>query len=75
MTYTKIPQTEYNKAKGQLRLQLTGVFSPFMCYGLNEYVSGAIDECIHLAEQFSMRVRGKDIPIEMKSNRREKPTA
>lgn len=70
----KIEQKKYDKAKGQLKLQLNGVFSCFRCYGLELYIDGAIDECIHLAEQFAMRVRGKDVPIVMKGKARRRPT-
>lgn len=66
--YRKLPQPEYDKAKGQLRLQLNGVLKPFNMYGLGIFIPGAIDECVHLAEQFAMRIRGKDIPIRRRSN-------
>ncbi len=71
----KIDQDKYDKAVGQLRLQLNGVFVCFRCYGLDVFVDGAIDECVNLAVQFSMRVRGKSIPIKMRGEPRPRPTA
>ena len=74
MSYAKISQGEYDKAKGQLRLQFNGVLNCFRCHGLDIYVEGAIDECVELAEQFAMRVRGKQIPIKTRNNPTRKPT-
>ena len=58
---------EYTKCKGQLRLQLGGVFEPFNCYGLNVYIPGAIEEIVKLCEDFGLRIRGVDkcISLEM----------
>ncbi len=70
----KIPQEQYDKALGQLRLQLGGVMNCFRCYGMGEDVDSAIIEIIKLAEQFSMRVRGKDIPIKVRDTPRMRPT-
>lgn len=70
----KIEQEKYDKAVGQLRLQLNGVFGCFRCYGLDIFVDGAIDECVNLAVQFSMRVRGKDTPIKMRNRPQGRPT-
>ena len=63
MSYTKIPQESYDKAKGQLRLSLHGVFEPFNQYGMGIYITPAIEEVLQLCEQFGRRVRGDDIPI------------
>jgi len=67
MTYQKISQDDYEKAKGQLRLQLGEVLSVFMMYGLQEYIPGAIIEIVELCEQFGKRVRGADVPIVLKN--------
>lgn len=64
------PQDKYDKAKGQLKLQLNGVFRPFHMHGMKEFVPDAIDECVYLAEQFAMRVRGKDSPIRIRKKYR-----
>ena len=70
----KIPQEQYDKALGQFRLQLGAIMNCFRCYGLQEDVNGACDEICKLAEQFSMRIRGKDIPIKVREVPRRKPT-
>lgn len=70
----KIDQEEYDKAIGQLRLQLNGVFDCFRCYGMDVLVAGSIEECVSLAVQFSMRVRGKDTPIKMRNRPQRRPT-
>lgn len=74
MTYARIPEEDYQKALGQLRLQMNGVFSCFRCYGMDVLVGGAIEEAVHLSEQFAMRVRGKEQPIQMKGIIRSRPT-
>ena len=41
-----LPEEDYRKAVGQLRLTLNGCFAPFAQnphYGMLDYVSGAID--------------------------------
>ena len=61
----------YQKAEGQLRLSLNGVFSPFNELGHHIFIPGAIDEVIQLAVDFSLRLRGVDKPIRVskKKNR------
>ena len=71
MAYSKIAQEDYDKAKGQLRLQLNGVFEPFNCYGLGAYIPEAIEQVVLLAEQFGQRVRGDDIPIALNNYKRK----
>ncbi len=70
----KIPEEQYKKALGQFRLQLGGIMNCFRCYGLENDVDGVIPEIVKLAEQFAMRVRGKDIPIMVRSKPRRRPT-
>ena len=65
----KIPAEDYDKAKGQLRLQLNDVLSIFSMYGMKEFIPSAVEEIMELAEQFSMRTRGKDIPIRLNERR------
>ena len=62
------------KAIGQFRLQLNGVFEPFLCYGLQDFVPEAIREVVILALQLHDRLSGKDVPI-ITSCSRERPTA
>ena len=63
---------EYQKAIGQFRLQLNGVFEPFNCYGLDVFIPGAMTEIIKLTEDFSLRVRGYDKPIDLNRIRKKK---
>jgi len=70
----KIPEEQYQKAIGQLRMQLNGIMNCFRCYGLEHDVEGAIPEIVKLTEQFAMRVRGKDVPIMVRSKPRRRPT-
>ena len=65
----KVSKEKYEKALGQLRLQLNDVFTPFQKYGQQTYIGGAIDEIIELAEKFAMRVRDKDVPIILANKR------
>ena len=53
----------YNKAIGQLRLQLNGVLKPFSFYGMDVYKSGAIDAIIDLSLKLHKRLNGEDVPI------------
>lgn len=63
--YQRIPKDDYDKAIGQLRLQLNGVFAPFRMYGLDVFIPGAKEQAVLLCEQFSMRCRGKQQPIQL----------
>ena len=69
MSYTKLPDKEYDKCKGQLRLQLNDVMGVFQMYGMQAYIPDAIEEILELAERFGERVRGKDTPIKLKKRR------
>ena len=66
-----LPKEEYDKAVGQLERQLTGVFDPFHNYGQDVYILGAIAECVKLAEDFGLRVRGIDKEIALDLIRRK----
>jgi hypothetical protein len=63
--YPRVPEEVYQKALTQLRFQLNGIMNTYCCYGLDGYVPGTIEEIVKLAEQFAMRVRGKDVPIKV----------
>jgi len=67
--YPRIDEASYQKARGQFRLQVGEVLSPFRMYGLHIYIPGALEEITELAEQFAMRVRGKNQPIMLESKR------
>ena len=60
-----LPEEEYRKAIGQLRLQLSGVFAPFHGYGMDVFIPQAIEEAVKLAEDFGLRVRGVDKPLSL----------
>lgn len=70
----KLSDADYKKAIGQFRLQLNGIMANFKCYGMDNDVVGATEEIIKLAEQFGMRVRGKDTPIQVRTSPRRRPT-
>ena len=53
------------KAVGQFKLQLNGVLSPFKLYGMDIYVTPAIEQIVELALQLHRRLNGEDIPIEL----------
>ena len=52
------------KAIGQFRLQLNGVFAPFHGYGHDVFIPEAQDAVVELALALHERLNGKDIPIE-----------
>ena len=76
-----IPQDDYDKAIWQLRSQLYGVFD-FMkvndelpikyMYGMGDYIPGAVEEMVRLAEDFSLRCRKVDKPISLEMVRKKK---
>ncbi len=67
-----LSEEDYAKAIGQLRLQLYDVFSPFNLYGLDVFVPGAITEIVKLCEDFGLRIRGVDKPIDIDLIRRKR---
>ena len=72
--YPKVSQDDYDKAKGQFRLGLHPILNCFRCYGQDHDVDEATEEIVRLAELFGMRVRGADIPINVREKPRRKPT-
>lgn len=67
-----ISDEDYSKAVGQLRLQLNGLFEGFQnnkgnltvnIVGIETYP--LIREIVELAEDFSLRVRGVEKPIDL----------
>ena len=70
----KIPENQYNKALFHVRSQLMAIWNFANCYGLNDMVSGAIEESLKICEQFSMVTRGKDIPIRVIDKPKERAT-
>ncbi len=66
-----LEDADYRKAVSQLRMQFTGVFKPLRLYGQGVFVDGAIEECVKLAEDFGLRVRGIDKAISLELIRRK----
>ena len=64
-----LPDEEYTKLKGQVRLQLNGIMSIFSKYGIRDSIPGAIEAILELFDHFGMRVRGEDRPVHLKKNR------
>ena len=60
-----LPQDDYDKAVGQLRLQIGSVLRMFDIYGLGIYIPPAIESITKLTEDFGLRVRGVDHPISL----------
>jgi len=54
---------QYQKATGQLRLQLNGLMSVFHGYGQDVFIPEVINEIIKMTEDFGLKVRGVDKPI------------
>ncbi len=76
-----LPEEEYQKAVWQLRANVVGVFDFLKVddnlpvryfYGMGDYIPGAINEIVKLAEDFSLRVRGQDKPISIDYVRRKR---
>lgn len=72
--YTRISDARYKKLVFQLRGQYTAILNVFNCYGMNNDVVQAIEECTRVAENFGMAVRGKDKPIHIFSEPKRRAT-
>ena len=59
----RLPDEQYNKLRFQLQGQYAAILNVFRCYGLNNDVDQAVEECTRVAEKFGMAVRGKEGPI------------
>ncbi len=65
-----LAENDFLKAKGQLRLQVGEILSVFNMYGMGDYVSGAIEEILEVADDYSKRLRGEvNQPIRVKKRR------
>ena len=65
---------EYKKALGQFRLQVAARLRVFDCHGLGVYISPVVESIVELAEDFGMRVRGEDRPIDSRHQPFSRPT-
>ena len=70
----KIPEEQYSKLVFQLRGQYIAILNVFNCYGMNSDVLQAVEECVKVAENFAMAVRGKDKPIHIMSKPKRRAT-
>ncbi len=61
--YIKLPESDYRKLLFQARGQYTAILNVFNCYGMQESVLVAIDECMKVTENFGQAVRGDTKPI------------
>jgi len=73
-TYSRISEDAYRKLVFQLRGQYMAILNVFRCYGLDPHVDQAIDECVKVAENFGMAVRGKNKPIHILDKPKKKAT-
>ena len=74
MAYNRISEEQYNKLVFQLRGQYTAILNVFKCYGMNNDVLQAIEECVLVAENFGMVVRGKEMPIHILNELKRRAT-
>ena len=67
-----MPDDQYAKARFQFKAHTREALSVFKVYGMDVYVEGAVDEIFRLAEDFSLRTRGVDKPLNIDYVRRKK---
>lgn len=72
--YIKLPESDYRKLLFQTRGQYIAILNVFRCYGLNDFVDQAIDECMKVTENFGQAVRGDDKPIHILSEPKRRAT-
>ena len=70
--FISLSDDDYAKAIGQFRLQVGVVLSVFDLYGMGAYIPLVVTEITKLAEDFGLRVRGVDKPIDIDYVRRRK---
>ena len=58
-----MPDEKHDKAIGQFRLGLNGVFEPFGFYGQEPYIAQAQIEILTMALALHRRLTGEDVPI------------
>ena len=64
-----ITQEQRDKAISQFRLQLNGVFTPFIQYGQSVFAPEAIVQIVKLALKLHERLNGNDVPIVIEKRR------
>ncbi len=61
--YARISDDEYNKLLFQMRGQYVAILNTYNCYGMGAHIPTSVDECVKIAENFGMALRGKKSPI------------
>jgi len=74
LSYKRINDDAYNKLLFQARSQFGAILNVFRCYGMSVDVDEAINECVELTENFGMAVRGKESPIHILREAKERAT-
>jgi len=69
-----LEDADYKKALGQFRMGVAAQLRVFDCYGLGIFIRPVIGAIVELAEDFGMRVRGDDRPIDSKHKPLPRPT-
>ncbi len=64
--YLWLSDDEWKKLMFQTRSQVNAILNPLRIYGQSPFVDGAIEELMGLFDLFSQRIRGKDIPIQVR---------
>jgi len=63
--YSRIPDEDYKAAIDEFTRAARDVLGTCLNrYGMQVYIEPATEEMTHLAEQFGMKVRGKEVTIE-----------
>ncbi len=72
--YIKLPEEHYRKLLFQTRGQFGAILNVFNCYGMQDFVSQAIEECMKVTENFGQAVRGDDKPVHILKEPKERIT-
>ena len=72
--YQRISDDAYAKLLFQMRGQFIAILNVFNCYGLQPDVDQALEECVTVAENFAMAVRGKEKPIHILNEPKRRAT-
>jgi hypothetical protein len=61
--YVWFSEEEWNKIMFHVRSQISAILKPLEIYGQKPFVEGATEELVKLVDLTSQVIRGKDIPI------------
>jgi len=65
--YPRIPEADYRQALDEARRSYEEILSVYDKYGYAVFNLHNIQRCLDVAEQFAMKVRGKNITIQPRS--------